>query len=89
LENKPEWNTLIVRSEFGLEIIERAVMEGWLITERLPEESLKHLKIAAGNKKRRALTKALEDKLLNNQGEDNRSSLRLRSEAVDKILEPL
>ena len=89
LENEPEWNTLIIRSEFGLEVIERAVTEGWLITERLPEKSLQHLKIAAGNKKRRALTKAIEDKLLNNQGENNRSSLRLRSEAVDKILEPL
>ena len=89
LENEPTWNTVIVRSEIGAEIIERSAMEGWLITERLPEESLKHLEIAAGNKKRRALTKTFEDKLLNNQGENNRSSLRLRPEAVDKILEPL
>jgi len=89
LEKEPTWNTVIVRSEIGAEIIERSVMEGWLITERLPEESLKHLEIAAGNKKRRALTKTLEDKLLNNQGGDYRSSLRLRPEAINKILEPL
>ncbi|MEA3359584.1 MAG: Coenzyme F420 hydrogenase/dehydrogenase, beta subunit C-terminal domain, partial [Thermodesulfobacteriota bacterium] len=68
LENEPEWNTLIVRSELGFKIIERAVMEDWLITERLPEESLEHLKIVAGNKKRRALTKAIKDKLLNSHG---------------------
>jgi coenzyme F420 hydrogenase subunit beta len=49
------WNTLIVRSEAGEELVNAAVASGALETAALPEENLAHLEEAVLNKKRRAL----------------------------------
>jgi coenzyme F420 hydrogenase subunit beta len=85
-ENNPGWNTLIIRSTLGLEITEMAAKEGWLETEDMPQENLEHLKIAAGNKKRKALKHALEEGILNNNKQHSFSALRLRPETLNKIL---
>ncbi|MDY6972654.1 MAG: Coenzyme F420 hydrogenase/dehydrogenase, beta subunit C-terminal domain [Thermodesulfobacteriota bacterium] len=47
------WNTVIVRTEAGLEIFDAAIDAGWLQTSELPEENLEHLKEAAYNKRER------------------------------------
>jgi coenzyme F420 hydrogenase subunit beta len=57
LEGRPEFNTLIIRSERGEERVREAVKEGYLVLDTMPEESLDHLIHAAGNKKQRALLK--------------------------------
>jgi len=49
------WNTMIVRTQRGLEIFDAAVNSGQLETRELPVSNLKHLKEAALLKKKRAL----------------------------------
>ncbi len=49
------WNTVIIRSQKGLELFEAAVAKGSIETENLPKEKLNHLKQAAALKKKRAL----------------------------------
>lgn len=65
VEGQPEWNTLIVYTRRGRELVEKARARGWLITEALPQENLANLTLAAGNKKKRAWAKAREEGLIN------------------------
>lgn len=60
-EGIPGWNTVIIRSDEGSKIMEKAVKEGRLELGKLPPENLEHLKTAALNKKKRAF-KAIVDK---------------------------
>jgi len=53
-EGRPGWNTLIVRTRIGKDLIEKAILKGCLETESFPEANLAHLKVAADNKRRRA-----------------------------------
>ncbi len=57
-EGKPEWNTLIIRTEKGEQLVDLAVREGYLTLDDFPADSLEHLSIGAGNKKKRALETA-------------------------------
>ena len=61
LEGRRGWNTLIVRSPVGAELVERATAGGYLETEALPAESLDHLSRAAAGKKRAAVGRHKED----------------------------
>lgn len=54
VEGKEGWNTVIVRTEKGEEIIDLAIRDGILEIEQLPEENLSHLMEASLNKKTRA-----------------------------------
>jgi coenzyme F420 hydrogenase subunit beta len=49
------WNTLIVRSERGQELVEAARKASVIETDALPNENLHHLKGASLGKRRRAL----------------------------------
>jgi coenzyme F420 hydrogenase subunit beta len=84
-ETRPGWNTLIVRSEVGDEIIEQARQEGFIDTEDFPQEALKHLSQAAAEKKERALRTLIRRGLINNQGDD-RAAVRMPQEVINKIL---
>ena len=84
-ENRPGWNTLIVRSEAGDEIVQQASKEGFIETENFPEENLKHLSKAAAEKKERSLRTLIRRGLINNPG-DERATVRIPQEVVDKIL---
>ena len=53
-EGKSDWNTVIVRSEKGEQLLEKAVAEGYLVLDEFPSEGLEHLTMGAGNKKKRA-----------------------------------
>lgn len=55
LEGNPGWNTLIIRTEKGEQLVEKAVSEGYLILDEFSSESLEHLTLGAGNKKKRSL----------------------------------
>ncbi|UCF57976.1 MAG: Coenzyme F420 hydrogenase/dehydrogenase, beta subunit C-terminal domain [Deltaproteobacteria bacterium] len=87
LEGQPEWNTLIIRTEKGGALVEKACQEGYLQVKEIPEENLDHLRFAAGNKKKRALTTAGKQGLLNNNEERKRSALRINEEVVKRITE--
>jgi len=54
------WNTVIVRTEAGAELLDIAKRKGALETQPIPEESITNLKRASLNKKRRALDSIIE-----------------------------
>jgi coenzyme F420 hydrogenase subunit beta len=84
LEGHPDMNTLIVRTERGQEIVDRAIQEGYIMASAIPEENLQHLIWASLNKKRRALIKAKQEEMLNKEG--NGTFLRLRAEVLEKLI---
>lgn len=43
VEGMPDWNTLIIRTEKGKDLVERAVENGVLEVEELPDENRRHL----------------------------------------------
>jgi coenzyme F420 hydrogenase subunit beta len=53
VEGMKEWNTVIIRTQIGLDLMETAQKVGILEIDNLPEENLNHLKEASLNKKRR------------------------------------
>jgi coenzyme F420-reducing hydrogenase beta subunit len=87
LEGKPDWNTLIIRTQTGEQLVKDACDEGYLETKPMPAENLKHLCTAAANKKKRALIRARDQGLLNTAVKDQHSVLRLRSEVVERIIQ--
>jgi coenzyme F420 hydrogenase subunit beta len=84
-EGKPGWNTLIVRSKKGAELIKTACDEGYLETGDMPQENIDQLTRAAGEKKARAVRTLLRRKLINS-GDRERSAIRMPPEVVEKIL---
>lgn len=84
LEGNSRWNTLIIRTELGKELVERASQDGWLLTGQIPEKDLEHLRFAAANKKKRAFAAAMQEGLVNSDG---RSCLRVNASALKKMLE--
>ena len=86
LEGKPAWNTLIIRTETGDQLVKEACNHGYLQTKPMPAENLKDLCTAAANKKKRALIRARDQGLLNTTAKGQHSVLRLRSEVVEKII---
>ena len=84
-EGRPGWNTLIVRSAKGAEIVEQALKEGFIETEAFAAKNLKHLSKAAADKKDRSLRTLIRRELINNQG-DQRAAVRIPQNVVDKIL---
>lgn len=84
LEGHPDMNTLIVRTERGQEIVDKAIQEGYIMASAIPEENLQHLIWASLNKKRRALIKAKQEEMLNKEG--NGTFLRLRAEVLEKLI---
>lgn len=49
------WNTVIVRTEKGMSLLDRARHKGIIVTDSLPKGTFDHLQEAARNKKKRAL----------------------------------
>ena len=84
-EGRPGWNTLIIRSQNGAELVAQASRKGFLETEDMPEKNLEHLSRAAADKKERALRTLLRRELINNK-EGQRSAVRIPQNVVDKIL---
>ncbi len=54
VEGREGWNTILVRTDVGSELVNAAIEEGWIETNDLPKENLEHLKQAALNKRKRA-----------------------------------
>ena len=84
-EGRPGWNTLIIRSDRGAEVVKQACVDGFLETEDFPVETLKHLSKAAADKKDRSLRMLVRRELINNQGEQ-RAAVRIPQHVVDRIL---
>ena len=84
-EGRPGWNTLIVRSQKGADLIARAKKDRFLETEEMPGESVEHLAKAAADKKERSL-RMLKKMGLVNTKDDKRSALRFPLKVVQQIL---
>ena len=84
-EGRPGWNTLVIRSERGAEIVDRARRKNFIETEAFPAENLAHLSRAAAEKKERSLRTLIRRGLINNQGEE-RAAVRVPQGVVDEIL---
>jgi len=84
-EGRPGWNTLIIRSDTGAQIVEQARKEGCIETADFPAANLKHLSKAAADKKDRSLRTLLRRELINNEN-GQRAAIRIPQEIVDKIL---
>ncbi len=54
-EGRPGWNTIIIRSDTGMRMVNEACESGYLVVEEIPEKQISHLKQAAQNKRQRAL----------------------------------
>jgi len=52
-EGRPGWNTLVIRSDFGRELIDRIIQSRVIETETFPEANLAHLEFASRRKKER------------------------------------
>ena len=76
----------MVRTKRGIELVEAAIEEGWIIKKKMPEATVNHLIFAAGNKKKRAIEKAARDGLLNASGKGERSALRIKEGVIANIL---
>lgn len=50
-----DWNTIVIRTEKGMRLVDSAIRRGVIETEPIPEENLNRLKMAAYNKKKRAM----------------------------------
>ena len=85
-EGRPGWNTLIIRTQRGADLVDMAVEKGWLEMEAFPEENASHLTDAARLKKERALRTAQKRGVLNTEEEGKRAALRIPVEAVEAVL---
>jgi len=85
LEGKPGWNTLIIRTPKGEELVAKAEKAGFLVTADMPEENLEHLAMAAGNKKRRAVQRAVQEGLLNTVGDGRHAAFRMNDSTYRRL----
>jgi coenzyme F420 hydrogenase subunit beta len=76
------WNTLVVRSDAGSELVEAARAKGIIETDPLPEQNLAHLKEASLLKKKRGLEKIIET----TGSDEDLLYLKLTSEAAKRLL---
>jgi coenzyme F420 hydrogenase subunit beta len=84
-EGKPGWNTMIIRSDTGAQLVDQARKEGFIETADFPAAILKHLSKAASDKKERSLRTLIRRELINNQNGE-RAAIRIPQEIVKKIL---
>jgi len=80
VEGKEGWNTVIVRTEKGEDLLRRAKKAGVVETRPLPKNNLNHLKEASLLKKRRALD------ALKKEGGIEKAYFTLSSDLIKRIL---
>jgi len=86
LEGKPEWNTLIVRTEKGAQVVDAACQAGYLSIDEIPAKNLQHLCISSANKKKQALNQAKKQGLLNTNKDGIHAALRVPEDVVQRVL---
>ena len=84
-EGRSGWNTLIIRSEKGAELVQQAMAKGFLETDEMPSQNISRLAKAAAEKKKRSLQTLIKRDLINCE-DGKRSTVRLAPEIVKKIL---
>ncbi|UCD79183.1 MAG: Coenzyme F420 hydrogenase/dehydrogenase, beta subunit C-terminal domain [Desulfobacterales bacterium] len=87
-EGRPGWNTLLIRTQTGSELVDRAEADGWLVTEAFPKENEQALSRAALAKKERSFRNADRHGLLRQEGENFRPALRVPPEVLARLIGP-
>jgi coenzyme F420 hydrogenase subunit beta len=85
-EGRPGWNTLLIRTRTGTELVDRAVADGWLVTEAFPEANQQALSDAALAKKERSFKNADRHGYLNQNDANNRPALRVPDDVLARML---
>ncbi len=85
VEGCPGWNTLVIRTQAGDDLVDWAVKEGYLEIGKVECESLDHLMEASNNKKKRALDAAEAECLLGSPGAEGRAAFRMSASVVERI----
>jgi coenzyme F420 hydrogenase subunit beta len=86
LEGEPGWNTVLIRTEKGEEIVSDAAEKEWLFTREMPRENLVHLNRASAKKKKTAVMEAAARGLLNTQSKDAHAALRMDTDTAEEII---
>ena len=86
LEGAPGWNTLIVRTAKGGDLLESAAAAGYVELREMPPDKRSHLEWASGAKKRRGVARAEAEGLLNNNKTGQRSALRMPADLAEGIV---
>jgi len=85
-EGRPGWNTILVRTQAGLELVDRAVADGWLVAEAFPKENEQALSRAALAKKKRSFRNADRHGYLSQDDQEGRPALRVPPEVLARML---
>jgi len=85
-EGRSGWNTLLIRTQVGFELVERAVEAGWLEVETFPKENEQALSGAALAKKERSFRNADRHGYLRQDDEDCRPAVRVPPEVLARLL---
>jgi coenzyme F420 hydrogenase subunit beta len=80
VEGKEGWNTVIIRTAIGEDLLKQAKGAGLIETRSLPKDNLNHLKEASLLKKRRALN------ILNEKGGMKKGDITLSANVTKRIL---
>ncbi len=86
LEGKPDWNTLVIRTPAGGDLVKRAIKGKYIETQKMPAQNLEHLMTASMNKKRRAFAEAEKQGILNTEDETKRACMRVRPAVLQRIM---
>lgn len=86
IEGMPGWNTVIIRSEKGGEIYEKAVNAGYIEAAGYPDDILASLEKAASGKKKKAFSQLSKSGLLN-PDDGKRAALRVNEAVADYFLQ--
>ena len=82
VEGTEGWNTVIIRTDTGAELMEMARVKAKLEIDKLPDENLAHLKEAALLKKKRALQEIIKK----SGDEKNLLYLGLSQSLIDRLM---
>jgi coenzyme F420 hydrogenase subunit beta len=85
-EGRPGWNSLLVRTRTGAELVDKAVADGWLVTQTFPDENERALSKAAVAKKERSFRNADRHGYLLQDDENCRPTLRVPPEVLARLL---
>lgn len=85
-EGRPGWNTLLVRTRTGTELVDKAVADGWLVTEEFPQVNEQALSRAALAKKERSFRNADRHGYLSQDDDDCRPALKVPPEVLARLL---
>jgi len=83
-EGQAGWNTLVVRSKAGEDIVQDAESAGYLEIKPMPHKDLSHLSAAGRAKKERAFRTASRKNVIN--CDNGCAALRVPSEVIERLL---